>query len=82
MRSVEYFIEAILNPTQLVATRCDSWTSYFLNRCNGETVALGNLQTKAMGNFYLETNRDRPYSRAAKSSSSFGLGKVLNVFTP
>lgn len=47
-----------------------------------ETVALGDLESTASGSFYLETNRDRPYSRSGKSTSGIGLQKVLTFLKP
>lgn len=82
LRSVEYFIEAVLNPEELTARKCESWKNFILNRCDGEPVALGNLTTIATGNFFFETNRDRPYSKSGQSRIGIGLGKVLSLITP
>lgn len=79
LRAPEYLIEAILNPDELIAKKCENWLNFVLNRCQGETVALGDLTTKKIGNFYLETNRDRPYSRSGKSKTVLGIGKVLTL---
>lgn len=81
-RAVEYFIESILNPGELTGKKCESWKSYLLNQCEGETVALGDLKSTTSGSFYLETNRDRPYSRSGKSTSGIGLQKVLTFLKP
>lgn len=78
-RATEYLVEAILNPGELLARKCESWKKFVLNQCEDETVALGDLTTTKTGNFYLETNRDRPYSRSGTSRSSSGLGKILSV---
>lgn len=78
-RATEYLVEAILNPSELTARKCETWKKFLLNECEDERVALGDLSTTKTGNFYLETNRERPYSKSSTSRSSSGLGKILSV---
>lgn len=79
MRAPEYLIEAVLNPTELVATKCETWKKFLLNKCEDETVPLGDLTTTKTGNFYLETNKDKPYSKSGSGRSK--TGKILAVLT-
>ncbi|KAJ8925430.1 hypothetical protein NQ315_009263, partial [Exocentrus adspersus] len=78
-RSHQYFIEAILNPKEFTARSCSDWDSYENGKCErGEEVKLGDLTTLATGNFYLETNKEKPYAK--RTSNEGGLtSKLLKV---
>lgn len=79
MRAPEFLVEAVLNPTELLTTKCETWKKFLLNKCEDETVPLGDLTTTKTGNFYLETNKEKPYSKSGNSRS--GAGKILSVIT-
>ncbi|KAH1014526.1 lipase member H-A [Dendroctonus ponderosae] len=74
-RAWAYFIEAVLNPSDLVAQKCDTWAKFKLNSCSEETVPLGDLTTTLQGNFFLQTNKERPYAK--KVSGGFSLSRLL-----
>lgn len=76
-RAYEYFIEAVLNPTDFVAKKCSNWAQYKINYCDKETVPMGDLTTNLTGSFYLDTNKEKPYSK--KVTSGFSLSKLLKV---
>jgi len=75
-RAWAYFTEAVLNPTDLVAQKCSNWAQYKINYCDKETVPLGDLNTTLTGNFYLETNKEKPYNK--KSGSALSLSRLLS----
>ncbi|KAK9892115.1 hypothetical protein WA026_018318 [Henosepilachna vigintioctopunctata] len=62
-RAWDFFVEAVNNTNSFLARKCASnW--YSKNEdCTDEVVAMGDLETKATGSFYLETNEHRPYSK-------------------
>ncbi|RZC42502.1 phospholipase A1 2, partial [Asbolus verrucosus] len=62
-RSWKYFIEAVLNPGNLVATKCKDWSNFKAETCEPEQVAMGDLETKKTGDFYLETNDEKPFAK-------------------
>ncbi|XP_044265372.1 uncharacterized protein LOC123011801 [Tribolium madens] len=74
-RSWQYFIEAVLNPNEFLATKCDGYTKFKTGLCEKEEVPMGDLQTKKTGDFYLETNKEKPY---AKRRRGLGVGSVLS----
>ncbi|KAJ8934544.1 hypothetical protein NQ314_013285 [Rhamnusium bicolor] len=76
-RAPEYFAEAILNPKEFLAKSCSDWDTYKDKKCeNGQEIPLGDITAKITGNFYLETNKDKPYARKTDN----GLGsKILNL---
>ncbi|XP_050315533.1 phospholipase A1-like [Anthonomus grandis grandis] len=76
-RAYAYFIEALLNPTDLVAQKCSNWAQFKVNYCDKETVPLGDLNTTLTGRFYLETNKEKPYTR--KTGGGFSLSRLLHV---
>ncbi|KAL1497525.1 hypothetical protein ABEB36_008469 [Hypothenemus hampei] len=75
-RAYAYFTEAVLNPNNLLAQRCSSWAQYKINYCDEETVPMGDLSTNATGNFYLDTNKEKPYSK--KITSGFNLSRLIS----
>lgn len=75
-RAWAYFTEAVLNPTDLVAQKCSNWAQYKINYCDKETVPLGDLNTTLTGNFYFETNKEKPYNK--KSGSGLSLSRLLS----
>ncbi|XP_056640293.1 inactive pancreatic lipase-related protein 1-like [Diorhabda sublineata] len=77
-RSHSYFIEAILNPADFLARKCSTY-NLFKKRCQDEKIALGNLTTRATGNFYFDTNKEPPYSKQENSSRGL-FGMVSKVF--
>lgn len=76
-RAYEYFTEAVLNPTGFVAKKCNNWDQFKINHCDKETVPMGNLTTNLTGNFYLDTNKQKPYSKNV--TSGFSVSKLLKV---
>ncbi|CAH1163329.1 unnamed protein product [Phaedon cochleariae] len=77
-RAGEYFVEAILNPDELLATRCSGWELLAKNQCDDVKVNLGDLTTNETGTFYFETNKERPFSKR-KQSDGISLSKVLSL---
>ncbi|XP_066257452.1 phospholipase A1-like [Euwallacea similis] len=75
-RAWAYFTEAVLNPTALVAQKCANWGQYKINYCDKETVPMGDLNTTLTGSFYLDTNKERPYSKKS-SNSLLDLSRLL-----
>nr|CAI5837821.1 unnamed protein product [Callosobruchus analis] len=56
------FAEALAYPHEYIAQKCDSWDDFKEDKCqNGEKVAMGDLNTKSRGKFYLKTGKDRPF---------------------
>lgn len=79
IRSPQYFIEAVLNPTEFVSKRCSSWVKFITGLCNKEvSVAMGDLKSNIEGNFYLETNKDKPF---AKRNPGFGVDKIISTIS-
>ncbi|XP_063918830.1 pancreatic triacylglycerol lipase-like [Zophobas morio] len=62
-RSWKYFIEAVLNPTSFMGVKCGGWLQYKTNFCDKKEVAMGDLETTETGDFYLETNKDKPFGK-------------------
>ncbi|XP_023311422.1 lipase member H-B-like [Anoplophora glabripennis] len=55
-RAYQYFVEAILNPRDFIATECSDWVSYKAGKCDkNKKVSMGDITVNAQGNFYLET---------------------------
>ncbi|CAG9762078.1 unnamed protein product [Ceutorhynchus assimilis] len=75
-RSWAYFTEALLNPTEMVAQKCNSWAEYKISYCDKVTVPMGDLNTTLTGSFYLKTNKEPPYSK--KLSSGFSLSRLIS----
>lgn len=79
-RAWAYFTEAILNPNTLVAQKCESWSKFKKGRCEkGSDVAMGDLSTTATGSYYLETNKDRPYSKTGSSNRPFNFLRFVGL---
>ncbi|EFA06789.1 Vitellogenin-2-like Protein [Tribolium castaneum] len=74
-RSWQFFIEAVLNPNEFLATRCESYTKFKTGLCEKDEVPMGDLETKKTGDFYLETNKEKPF---AKRRRGLGVGSVLS----
>ncbi|XP_076268162.1 phospholipase A1 2-like isoform X1 [Rhynchophorus ferrugineus] len=62
IRAWDYFLEALLNPNGFIASKCLG-TIYDRENCNGETVSMGDINLTAEGNYYLETNRHKPFAK-------------------
>ncbi|KAJ3648993.1 hypothetical protein Zmor_020757 [Zophobas morio] len=77
-RSWQYFIEAVLNPKEFLGSKCGGWAQFKTNICDKEEVAMGDLETTETGDFYLETNKDKPYGRKI---GGFGLRNVTDVLS-
>lgn len=63
-RAYDYFIEAVLNPGEFLAKKCEGWDLFAENKCENVQVALGNLTTNLEGKFYFETNNEKPFSNS------------------
>ncbi|XP_072391902.1 phospholipase A1-like [Diabrotica undecimpunctata] len=77
-RSHEYFTEAILNPGDFLATKCTQYTLLFKKCDENYKVPLGDLTTTLKGNFYFETNKERPYAKRQKGPGV--INKISNLF--
>ncbi|RZC40197.1 Lipase domain containing protein [Asbolus verrucosus] len=75
-RSWKYFIEAVLNPNVFLSTKCGSWDQFKSLTCDEQQVAMGDLKSKQTGDFYLETNKEKPF---AKRRDEIGLKTVLSL---
>lgn len=59
-----YFIESVENPAGFLAVKCDSYESFLGGECDGnEKVSLGGDLLGVEGDFYFETNAEKPYSK-------------------
>ncbi|GLV37409.1 uncharacterized protein CBL_10624 [Carabus blaptoides fortunei] len=64
--SVEYYAESILNPKAFLARSCSSRIMWIMNMCNNDddvTYMGYYVETKAKGNYYLNTNINSPYGQ-------------------
>lgn len=88
-RSWEYYIEAVLNPNEFLGGKCKKgWIEKQIRRSGGcddeegiEKTNLGDLEVKKTGEFYLETNNEKPFSRK-RDSGGLGVVKVLQPRLP
>ncbi|CAH1994913.1 unnamed protein product [Acanthoscelides obtectus] len=56
------FAEALAYPREYIAQKCGSWDDFEADKCqNGEKVAMGDLNSRNRGKFYLKTGKDRPF---------------------
>ncbi|KAG5879920.1 hypothetical protein JTB14_014393 [Gonioctena quinquepunctata] len=70
-RACDYFVEAILNPDELLATKCSQWRGLFTSRkCEDVKVHLGDLTSNERGTFFFETNKEKPYSKREKKKAN------------
>lgn len=52
------------NPSGFLSTKCDSYESYLGGACDGnDKVALGGDLVGLEGDYYFETNAEKPYSK-------------------
>lgn len=73
-RAWAYFIEAVLNPGEFKARKCASWDKFKEDKCDREEVAMGDLKTTLTGDFFLETNKDKPFAKKKKEKGKIGSG--------
>jgi len=77
-RAWEFFIEAVLNPDKFESTKCNVEKKLLVfekKTCSeNDTVNIGDLKTKKTGNYYLETNNEKPF---AKKTSRFEISKLI-----
>ncbi|KAK9892112.1 hypothetical protein WA026_018315 [Henosepilachna vigintioctopunctata] len=62
-RAWEYFVEAVNVTGSFAARKCDSYENFKKGICAGEVVMMGDLNLKATGSFFLETNSEKPFSK-------------------
>ncbi|KAJ6643641.1 Vitellogenin-1 [Pseudolycoriella hygida] len=63
-RAWEFFAETVYpgNGNAFLATKCNSITAYNSNKCPGKRIPMGiDCPNNAKGNFFLRTNRSRPF---------------------
>ena len=75
-RSWKYYVEAVANPDRFKARKCGSWAKYATKyMCDDEYANMGDLETKQIGDFYLDTNSSPPYGVEKE-----GFSKLINKF--
>lgn len=59
-----YLIESVENPNGFVSTKCDSYENFLAGSCEGnDRVALGRELAGHEGDYFFETNAEKPYSK-------------------
>lgn len=48
--------------------RCENYDKFKSTSCEEEQVAMGDLNSKMTGKFYLETNKEKPFGKEKKQS--------------
>lgn len=61
----DYFVESIYNTNGFVAIRCASYEEYEAGSCasNKHITFGGELAAEDVGDYYLDTNSEKPYSK-------------------
>ncbi|CAH0550789.1 unnamed protein product [Brassicogethes aeneus] len=77
-RAWAYYTEAILNPGTMLAKKCKDWKSFKDNKCDNVTVAVGDITTMEKGDFFLETNKEPPYTKNGNTKKGLG-GQILSL---
>ena len=57
--------ESIVGSTEFIGTKCDSWSSYKVGKCEGNAIAMmgENISFDARGRYFLATNSEAPYAQ-------------------
>lgn len=65
MIATDYFVESISNTNGFVATQCPSYEEYEAGLCkNNKHITFGGqLEPEDVGDYYLDTNSQKPYSK-------------------
>lgn len=69
LRAVEYYAESVYpgNEMNFLALKCNSLSAYNSQYCNGRTYPMGYATPSYMrGNFFLNTNSEKPYGKSAQ----------------
>ncbi|XP_045461252.1 phospholipase A1-like isoform X1 [Harmonia axyridis] len=61
-RAWDFFVEAVNNTGSFPSKKCNSYSDFKKNKCEAIEAAMGDLDVKHEGKFYLKTDDKRPYS--------------------
>ncbi|CAG5058859.1 unnamed protein product [Parnassius apollo] len=83
-RSWQYFVEAILSPTNISAIYADDYQAWLEDYTRGnQTVYIGDLiNTRARGNYYCSTNSEPPFGKGAEGLKPDYQGATSPSATP